>query len=223
MLNSIYLILLLPYIPLWGYCYLSGSRRLRKEMLVMSILSGLVNPIATYLWWTKDWWQPPSIIHGVSAPEDILFGFLFGGICAVVYESFFKKKLVNTEVPHQKGFIFFVVFTLVACAFLFSFIKFNSPTAIVIAMFLTALGLLSVRKDLIRSSLYSGVLTLLISLPFYLVAYFLSPEWSAVTYKFGTLSGITVYGFPIEEFIFWFFYGLSIGPAYEYAKGWGFK
>ncbi len=191
----------------------------------MSTLFAVVSPVASYLWWNKDWWQPPAMLsfNGVSIIEDILIGFLFGGIAAVIYESFLGKNLKASFTPHQKGFYFFTVFTLVACAIFFSLFKLNSFFSIVIALSLTTIGVLSVRRDLIKSSLFSGILTLLISLPFYLLAYFISPEWAEVTYKFKTLSGILAYGFPIEEFIFWLFYGFTIGPAYEYAKGWGFK
>ena len=189
----------------------------------MSILVAIISPISSYLWWNKDWWQPPSVFSGVIAPEDILLGFLFGGIAAVIYEFAFKKSLRHSANSHRNGFIFLLVTLIVTCAVLFSLVKVNSFTAITIALILTAAGALSVRRDLIRSALHSGLLTLFISLPFYIFAYFLSPEWSIVTYKFGTLSGITSYGFPIEEFIFWFIFGLAIGPAYEYLKGWGFK
>ncbi|MDO8561714.1 MAG: lycopene cyclase domain-containing protein [bacterium] len=161
---------------------------------------------------------------GGGAPlEDLLIGFLFGGIAAVIYEIIFKKNLRHTTISHKNGFIFLVATSLILCASMFSLIKVNSFTAIVTAMVLATAGILSVRKDLIRSSLYSGFLTLLVALPFYILIYVASPEWAMSTYKFGTLSGTVIYGFPIEEFIFWFFFGLVIGPIYEYAKGWGFK
>lgn len=225
MIKIIYLIALLPYIPLWFFFYRKGSQRIKKEMLVMSVLCAAISPIASYLWWNKDWWQPPSILSvgGVSAPEDILLGFLFTGVSAVIYDFAFKKNLRHTAVSHTNAFVFLIVTSLVVCAALFSLIKVTSFTAITIAMVLATVGILSVRRDLIRSSLYSGLLTLLVAFPFYILIYIMSPGWSVVTYKFGTLSGMTVYGFPIEEFIFWFFYGLVIGPIYEYAKGWGFE
>jgi hypothetical protein len=191
----------------------------------MSFLVAVVSPIASYLWWNRDWWQPPSFfsIGGVSMVEDILLGFLFGGIAAVIYESFFKKTVKSVTSPHPKSFYLFAIFTLVACAVLFSVFDVNSFTAIISALIMVSIIILSLRRDLVRSSLYSGFLTLLISIPFYILAYFVSPEWAAVTYKFKTLSGVTLYGFPVEEFIFWLFYGFAIGPVYEYAKGWGFK
>ena len=225
-MNSIYLLALIPYIPVWMYMNVRGSVQIKKEMLVMSFLVAIVSPVASYLWWNKDWWLPPSLWGGQNytfIPEDVLLGFLFGGIAAVIYEFSFGKGLSKNRKPHKKMFTLFVLLTFAICAVLFSLFNFNSFYSIIISMILISLGVLSIRRDLIKSSVYSGALTLIVAIPFYAIIHFISPDWALITYKYQFLSGVTIYNFPIEEFIFWFFYGLTIGTAYEYAKGWGFK
>jgi hypothetical protein len=226
MMQDIYLIALLPYVPFWLYIYLRSAARTRKEMVFMSTLVAIISPVASYLWWNKDWWLPPSIFGGqvyTIIPEDILLGFVFGGIAAVIYEFYFHKKLNHNKHSHKKGFAVFVLLTVIICWTLFSLFKFNSFYSIVISTILVSLGVFSMRRDLIKSSFYSGILTLIIALPFYFVIHLIAPDWAFITYKYEFLSGFTIYDFPIEEFIFWFFYGLTIGPAYEYLKGWSFK
>jgi len=112
---------------------------------------------------------------------------------------------------------------MLLCTFFFSLVKTNSFTATAVSLFLVAIGLMCVRRDLIRSSLYSGILTLLISIPFYIFVHNLDSGWALVTYQYEYLTGLTIYNFPIEEFIFWFLFGLAVGPMYEYMKGWSFK
>jgi high-affinity Fe2+/Pb2+ permease len=60
---------LLTITPL-SYAYLAGSailfavwlvffflrRDLRKEMLTMSVLIGVLSVVTGYVWWTVDWW-----------------------------------------------------------------------------------------------------------------------------------------------------------------------
>lgn len=65
-MNSIYLLALIPYIPVWMYMNVKGSVQIKKEMLVMSFLVAVVSPVASYLWWNKDWWMPPSLWGGAK-------------------------------------------------------------------------------------------------------------------------------------------------------------
>ena len=197
-------------------------------MLVVSTVVAIISPLSSYLWWNKDWWLPPSILGGqnytyIFAPEDVLLGFLFGGISAVIYEALFAKKVLPVQKVRNNLFGAVVVISLLCCSICFYFFNLNSFYSIIVAMISTVLLIVYSREDLLKSSFYSGILTLLILLPFYTIIYILDPQWAWITYKYDFLFGFNIFGFPIEEFIFWFFYGAAIGPLYEYTKGWGFS
>lgn len=220
----IYLIALLPYIFIWLYIYRKSARVYKKEMMFVSILVAILSPITSYLYWNKDWWIPPSILSGYPViPEDILLGFVFGGITAVIYEFCFHKKIKPGALPHKRSFWFLLFLLFLISAILFFSLNLNSFYSIIVSITFIGVSVAYIRKDLVKSSLLSGLLTLIMSIPFYVIIHFLSTDWALVTYKYEYLSGFTVYNFPIEEFIFWFFYGLLVGPAYEFIKGWKFK
>ena len=45
---------------------------------------------------------------------------------------------------------------------------------------------------------------------------FLFPDFVGKTYILHTLSGIKITGIPVEEFVFYFLFGLAIIPMYDY-------
>ena len=167
-MEYIYLTALSVYIPIYLFIYLKSSLRLRREMLFMSIINAIVSPLSSYLWWNKDWWLPPSVFGGQSyvfAPEDVLLGFIFGGLVSIIYEFSFGKHLLNTEHPHKKSFHLLVLFSVIICAASFSVLNLNSFYSIVVAMLFVTISIWFVRKDLIKSSIYTGILSLVLCLP----------------------------------------------------------
>jgi len=92
-----------------SYAYLAGSLAMlfiwlilyllrkdtRREMWALGIYSGIASLIASWLWWTKDWWFPPNIMNTRVGIEDFIIGFSCGGIAAVIYEEVFKKDFVR--------------------------------------------------------------------------------------------------------------------------------
>jgi hypothetical protein len=93
------------------YAYLAGSivlfaiwlvffllrRDLHKEMLAMSVLIGVLSVLTGYVWWTVDWWKPPTITHTIVGVEDLVMGFAAGGIMAAAYEVLFRRHLYHVR------------------------------------------------------------------------------------------------------------------------------
>ena len=75
------------------------------------------------------------------------------------------------------------------------------------------------RKDLFIDGLISATGLAIGSVLSYALIEILSPHWIDHTYLWGTLSGIRIVGIPIEEFVFWFLFGLMVGPLYEFWQG----
>jgi len=67
------------------YAYLAGSivlfavwlvfflarKDLHKEMLTMSVLIGVLSVVTGYVWWTVEWWKPPTITHTEPDETDV--------------------------------------------------------------------------------------------------------------------------------------------------------
>ncbi len=185
----------------------------------MSVIVGVLSLMTTYYWWTIDWWMPLNITSTRIGIEDFIMGFTSGGIMATIYEVVFKRGLYKRKLHHHAGGAFTVLlFLSQTTMWLFWGVGLTSFWASSFAMLLTALVVITIRRDLIVTSLLSGILMALISFSFYLVILLISKEWIDYTYLDG-VSGIRFIGVPIEEFVFWFLSGLVFGPFYEYWQG----
>jgi hypothetical protein len=214
----IYLIALIPFCLIWLGIFLI-RKDLRQEMLVMSLIVGILSLMTTYYWWTIDWWKPLNITGTRIGVEDFIMGFTSGGIMATIYEVVFKRGLYKRKLHHHVDAGLTILLLLAQTTmFLFWGVGLTSFWASTFAMMLTALVVVFIRKDLIATSFLSGILMAFISFLFYLVILLLSKEWVDQTYLRG-ISGIRFIGVPIEEFVFWFMSGLVFGPFYEYWQG----
>lgn len=188
-------------------------------MFFASILVGLLNPFAQYLWWTVDWWHPETITGTRVGIEDFIVGFAGGGIASVIYEDFYRKRF-SKKPNGSKGVSLLLNITglLVLTAVLFYIFDFSSFISLSLSLLVFGFIINFYRKDLIRDSIYSGLFMTLTILPVYFFMIYISPGWVEVTYDSG-LTGIRPLGIPIEELIFYFLFGFYVGPIYEYWKG----
>jgi hypothetical protein len=205
---------------LWTVFFLM-RKDLRKEMLVMSTGIGLLSIMTAYYWWTIDWWHPATTAGARIGIEDFLSGFATGGIMAVAYEIFFRRRhyAMRKKCAHCPGSSTLLILLAFITSFLFWGLGITSFYASTIAMTLLVGILFYFRRDLFLDGVLSGLLMVLISLPVYLFIQAIAPDWVEKTYDFAHLSGVPVFGIPIEEFIFWFLAGLVFGPWYEYWQG----
>lgn len=213
----VYLIASFSMAPIWVYLYWS-RRDLRKEILVMSMLIGVMSVVTSYYWWTLDWWRPLTITGTRVGIEDFITGFVSGGIMAAIYEVVFRRGLYRRRPEqHYPGATSIGLLLILLMTFLLSY---GTTTfwAATISMLVAATIMMCFRPDLFLSGLISGALILLISMPVYYLIMFISPHWIDQTYLWQTLSQIRITGIPIEELVFWFLAGLVFGPFYEYWK-----
>lgn len=193
---------------------------LRKQMIFFSILSGMMSLVGSYVWWTVDWWHPQTVTGTRTGVEDVLIGFASGGIASAIYEEVFRLRVSKRrkQKKHGLGLAILILLTLSVIAILFWQFHSKSFWSLTIAMLIGGVLLVGIRRDLANDALMSGVLTVIASLPFYFFIMLFSPGWIDATYD-KTLSGIRVLGIPIEEYVFYFFWGFCIGPAYAYWEG----
>lgn len=208
---------------IWLILFLN-RKDLRKQILAMSILIGILSMATNYYLWNIDWWHPFRI-GGLSVGiEDFLGGFASGGIIASAYEEIFKKRLYRRNVIDRPAHAI-VILALLAqtTSFLFWGWHLTSFIASSIAMALVALFLFFSRKDLVLAGLFSGILMVIFSLVFYRSVLFVYPNWVSENYNFQGLSGNLLLGIPIEELVFWLLAGFVFGPFYEYWQGEGLR
>lgn len=206
--------------PIWLILYIQ-RKDLRKEMFFMGIFVSLGAFFLEVFIWTKDWWNPKTITGTTAGIEDILLGFLVGGIIVSIYEEIFKDKLVKIrekKTAHLKHFLIVVLLSTFVGSFAFFYINMHSFYSSLFAMLIPTLVIYFYRKDLIPLSLASGVMTVLISIPIYLLWFIVDP--TAINFwVHKNISGTLIIGIPVEDLIWFFAAGMFISPLYEFWKG----
>jgi len=188
----------------------------------MSIIIASIGLYAEYFWWTRDWWSPPTITGTRIGIEDVLNGFVSGGITAVLYEELFKKRIYKYKPykTHKLGALITIATFFIVSSILFHLLGLRSFIATPIAFLLSGFLIITQRKDLFYDALLTGLCLVLALIPFYLLLEYFSPNFINTFYNFNNLSGIKIFKIiPIEDIIFYFSTGFGVGPFYLYWKG----
>lgn len=194
-------------------------KKLRKEMVVMSLLVMPLGPLAEILHF-GDYWNPGYIFTfmGVGI-EDVLYAFFIGGIAAVIYEEFFITKFKRVKAESNSKMIALAIAGLVIFIVLNTIFKINSIHASSIGFLIIGAIMLFKRRDLIKHAFMSGVLVALVTFVFYLIYVAMFPGIIQEWWQLENLSGILILGMPIEELTWAFAWGFFIGPIYEFWQG----
>lgn len=209
------LLFLIPWIILFFY-----RKDVRKEMIFMGLILLFMGLLYEPLWWTTDWWHPPTITGTKIGIEDFLLGFTNGGIGAVIYEVIFRMRLYKkSKEQHVLGVIvLLMLFFSITALFVWLF-HISSFIATSVSMITTGFILAYLRKDLFISAFISGFLLVIVSMPVYLILMLLSPGWIEKVWDFQKLSGFLIAGIPIEDLIFYFLVGFLSSYLYKYGSG----
>ena len=218
-----YLIGDLIFLAIWLVLFIM-RKDLRHEMLVMSVLIGVISVVTEYCWYTKDWWRPEAIPGIWIGFEHFLMGFGSGGIIASIYEEVFKKRLYKrtSKKYSPRGSLVLLMLAWFTSVLFWTF-HITSFWSSTVAMIVIALLMFYYRRDLLAAGFLTGLCMVIVSLPMYWGILLIYPHWVQETYLFNYLSGILVFGIPIEELVFWFLAGFLWGPFYEYWKGEKFR
>ncbi|MBU4216920.1 lycopene cyclase domain-containing protein [Candidatus Parcubacteria bacterium] len=207
-----YLIGSLLFFIYWLYLFIK-LKEYRQRLLLISLLYAILG-VTFGLVYTADWWRPETIFGYRVGVEDFLLGFSNAGIAAIWYLLFLKIKSrgqaswARIAIP--------LISTGIITLVLFKMFDWNSFYANSIGILTAIIYILIKRTDLIKISLMSGVMMILISLPIYLLMIFVSPGWVEHTWMLEKLSGILFIGIPIEDFIWYFLVGAMVSIVYPY-------
>ncbi len=222
--NSQYAYLLgnLFFIIVWVALFIY-RRDLRKEMLIMSLVIAPMGPISE-IFYLRDYWHPELFNGWAIGIEDLIFGFAIGGIAAVIYEELFGKKHVKRHLAAHPKWMFAVAIFGIAWMFIGNMLLgFNSIYVSILGFLIIGTSILFFRHDLLKDALFSGLLVGGIMFLFYLIFGVIFDGLVQKWWLLKNISGILVFGAPLEELMWGFGWGFVAGPAYEFINGLRFK
>lgn len=217
-----YLIGDLLFIFVWLAFFLL-RRDTRKEMFVISLIFGVAGPLSQIVY-LNDWWRPLTITATSLGIEDFLFGFSIGGISAVIYEHLFQKRVkigkINKSKEKKRNVNFSLTIILIPLIFYggFFILKMNTFISSIFAFIIPTIIIYTKRKDLIKNSFFSGILTMLIMFLVYQIIEMIIPSFFESFFLFQNIGKTIFLKIPLEEYVWFFLFGLLIGPLYEYWK-----
>lgn len=225
---------------LYDYAYLIGSLLLvviwlglfivlpksRKKMIWVSFLTlplGLSEPI-----FVPGYWTPPTLFNLANTYrtdlESFIFSFAIGGVASVVYETINerKKKIAGPE-RHLKLHKFHrlaVLSPLPVFAFFYLLTPINPIYSTLIALATGVVATKLCRPDLKWVMVKSAVIFTAIYFLIFLVTFvILTPGYVTHVWKLASLSGILIWGVPLEELLFAAALGGMWSSLYEHL-GW---
>ncbi len=168
------------------------------------------------------YWNPPMMfrlgeITGFGGIEDALFIFFVAGIATCIYEVLFHKKIKikKSYKPHLRA----LVVCLVSFFILAHYLPYNLIYSLILSYVIGAVAILLERKDLFKHALFGGISFLVVYTALFIIFNLVFPSFISQFYTVSNLWGISVFGIPIEEYLFAFSFGLMWAPIYEYEHG----
>ena len=208
---------LLPWALLYALCPEHRVPMWRASAFMAPV--GLTEPL-----FVPEYWNPPSLFELAQRTgfdvESVIFSFAIGGIGAVLYNITTRKRLepLQQEERHRAWHRWhwralaapFVLFPVLY------FLPWNVIYAGIAAMIAGAIAVVFCRPDLKANTLVGGILFLGIYTIFLLGLKWSVPGYIEQVWNLKALSGISIYGLPIEELVFGFSFGLVWTGIYEH-------
>ena len=225
--SSTYLICIaLMYLPVFLFLFF-WRKDTRKEMLVAGLAFGIIAFLTEPIF-IKYYWHPeyiwPFFINGVQIGsfEDFIYGFLKGGIAAIIYEEFFHKTIckMRNHKHHWKRMIA-PIYLGGICIFLFCTIslEFNPVYSSILAISIFGIYLCLYRRDLLINAIYSALLVAGLTYIGFILVLYVFPNLIDVWWKHDTLSQLYFSKIPLEEILEGGLIGFFGGPFYEFFNG----
>ena len=217
-----WLIWSLIFFLLWLLVYFF-KKPFRKEMLRVSFWTmpfGLTEPL-----FVPQYWNPPTLFNLAQKTgfdlESFIFSFAIGGMGSVLYKIVFKRDngtFKPAEGNHQKHKIhFYSLFTPVVVFLLLALLtNLNHIYCGIVALFMGGIAALFCRPDLQMKIWVGGILFLVLYFTYFKLLTLLFPEYVSAVWNFETISGILIFGVPLEELLFGFTFGIFWSSLYEH-------
>lgn len=203
--------------PFWAIIYIS-RKDLRKKLFKSGII-GMICGLLSEIWFKNDYWNPVSILTNYNTfIEDGLCGFLCVSVSCTLYDFLaFRKDIKSGRTKYGEAVMLFLV-GLLLIILLSNCLKINSMISFCLIFFTTSLYIFYRRKELFVQSLISGLLFALVMLFIYSISYiiFIPDFWEKSLIESQLTQSRIFNSFPSIEIIWYFFWGLFVGPFFDY-------
>jgi len=213
----------LVLIAVWLVVYLLAKREQRREILVVSLwtsLFGLTEPL-----FVPEYWSPPSLFdlaHRTGFDiESFIFSFGIAGVAAILYEWIFKtqhKLVLTTERRHVRHR--YHPWAIISAPIIFFILYFLSDINVIYS---TSIGLMGgglfswfCRPDLKNKMIASAFLFMGLYFLYFLTLITAYPGYVEQVWNLRAISGILIFGIPLEEYLFAFSFGFLWSSIYEH-------
>ncbi len=186
----------------------------------ITMLFGFTEPL-----FVPEYWSPPSLFDLAARTgfdvESLFFSFAIGGIGSVLYTLIYPVELVPVD-PGEKRrhrhrlhrWVLLLpvgVFVLLA-----AFTSLNHIYCGAIALFMGGVATLYCRPDLISKIWVGGLLFTLLYIVYFGSLLLVYPLYVDLYWNLEALTGIKLWGIPLEELLFAFTFGMYWSGLYEH-------
>lgn len=196
----------------------------RRKILLLSFLTaplGLTEPL-----FVPSYWLPFTLFDLARRTrfdlESLLFSFAVGGITAVMYETLLggTRVKINSHEQHQQRHRFHRLALLspfVSFVILYLLTPLNPIYSTSIALLIGAVASWLCRPDLLRPMVIGSISFLILYFAVFLVSFvWLFPGYVEAVWNLPAISGILIFGVPIEELLFAATLGAMWSSVYEH-------
>ncbi len=206
----------------WSIIFIS-HKSLREEMLKTSLftmLLGFTEPL-----FVPEYWLPKSLFNLAARTgfdlESFIFAFALGGLAVIFYEAVTKikhlqipKKRISREKIRLHRLLLLLPVVIFIIISLFSSLNPIYPT--IISLMIGGLGTILCRPDLWKKIVLGGLIFFCFYFCFFLVIVSVYPNFVRETWNLAALSGIVIFGIPLEELLFALGVGFMWSGIYEH-------
>ena len=219
---SAYLALSSALFAVWLLLYTLRAD-IRREMRWVSLgtmLLGLTEPV-----FVPAYWNPPTLWDLARRTgfdlESLLFSFAIGGIVFAAYDVIFgtapAEPIAHERAhPRHRHHWLAVASAPLLFGLLWALTALNPIDAAAIALVVGFLGTLYCRPDLWLKMLVSGGLFFLLYFAVFALFNRTFPGYVAAVWNLKAVSGVLLWGVPLEELMFAFTFGLYWSSVYEH-------
>jgi len=209
----------LIFLLVWGIFYILRPD-LRHKMLLFSLIITPMGPLSE-IWFLKDYWRRPTITGSPISIEDAIFAFAIGGIAYAIYKVVFNVTAVQSKDQPRPVWmvIAFFVITFIPLLLFTDLLGVNSIFSSAFSLFLIAILTWNLRPDLLKPSIASGIMVVVLFFLVYKAMQVIFP--GAIEYWCMGCNplGLRLSGINIEELLWDFTWGLAGSTMVEAVTG----